>query len=197
MRSQKFMAMEFEEIKKIWDTQNNEPMYAINEETLHNRIRAKSRQASRKSNITDVGLIVVAITTAILLLVIGNQSFYDYFSVVALMLISVYVVMGRIRRKKRENQFDRTILGDLDQAIANTSYEATRAKTFVWWFILPVAIPSLLNMMQAGTPIWKWVIIPFAFLLSYWLVNWEFRRKHLPKKRELESLREMLTSELV
>ena len=188
--------MEFEEMKKIWDAQNKEPLYAINEEALHRRIRAKRRQASRLSNINDIGLIAVALATAVLVLVIGKASFYDYLSAIALVLISVYVLMGRIRRKKQENQFDRTMLGDLDHAIANISYETTRAKTFVWWYILPVAIPTLLNMMQAGVPAWKWLFVLFAFVLSYSVVQWSLKLKHLPRKGALEALREKLTKEL-
>ena len=33
--------MEFDELKKIWDSQNNEVLYAINEKALHDRIRTK------------------------------------------------------------------------------------------------------------------------------------------------------------
>ena len=42
--------MEFEELKKIWDTQNNQPMYAINEEALHNRILTKKRKTNKISS---------------------------------------------------------------------------------------------------------------------------------------------------
>ena len=188
--------MEFEEMKKIWDQQNEEPMYAINEEALHNRIRTKNRSAGRRSNINDIGLIFIAIATAAILLLIGKDSFYDYVSAVALLLIAVYVFMGRVRRKKLESQFDRTILGDLDQAIANVSYEVTRTKTFFWWFLLPVAIPTLLNMAQAGAPTWKWFLVPVAFVVSFLLVRWELRRRHLPQKHYLESLRDILTNDL-
>ena len=38
--------MEFEDLQKIWDTQNNKPMYVINEEALHRRILSKKNKAS-------------------------------------------------------------------------------------------------------------------------------------------------------
>src|SRR4051812_47574418 len=39
------ITMEFDEMKKIWDSQNNEPLYAINEKALYNRILSKKKQA--------------------------------------------------------------------------------------------------------------------------------------------------------
>ncbi len=37
--------MEFDEMKQIWDSQNNKLMYGIDEKALHNRILTKKRQA--------------------------------------------------------------------------------------------------------------------------------------------------------
>lgn len=186
--------MDFEEMKKIWDTQNSEYMYAINEEALLRRVRTRSRRANRITDLNDIGLMLIAIATALILLLIGEQSLYDYISVVALLMITFYILAGRRRRQKLENRFDRTILGDLEQAIHSTRYEIRRAETFFWWYLLPLGIPTLVNMVQAGVPVWKWLIVPFAFVLSYLLVRWELRRKHLPRKRELEALRDLLKS---
>ena len=40
--------MEFEELKKIWDTQNNKPMFIIDEEALHRTIQKKKNVANNK-----------------------------------------------------------------------------------------------------------------------------------------------------
>jgi len=188
--------MEFEELKKIWDTQNNETLYVINEEALHKRIRVKRNRARWISNTNEIGLIVIAVVTSSLLFIIGSGSIYSYLSAFAMLLIGVYVLLGRIRRKRRENQFDRSILGDLDEAISNVSNEISRAKTFVWWFIVPVAIPALLNISQGDASLWKWLLMPFAFALSYFLVRWELSRVQIPRKKELLSLRDKLTEEI-
>ena len=183
-------------MKKIWDTQNKEPMYAINEAALHRRILAKSKHARRKSNITEIGLVIITTITSILLLLIGEGTIYTYISAAAMFLIGGYVIMGRIQRKKRTSQYDRSILGDLDEAIANVNYETTRAKTFLWWFILPVALPALLNLTQSDAPAWKWLLIPGSFILAYAVVQFGLNRIHLPKKRELENLRKKLAEEV-
>jgi len=40
--------MEFKEMKKIWDTQNDEALYVINEDALHRRIKAKKMGTKRR-----------------------------------------------------------------------------------------------------------------------------------------------------
>jgi hypothetical protein len=40
--NQKIMiTMEFDEMKKIWDAQNNQPLYVLDEKALHNRFSGK------------------------------------------------------------------------------------------------------------------------------------------------------------
>ena len=191
------ITMEFEEMKKIWDEQNQEPLYAINEAALHKRIHSKKKRASRVSNINDFGLMGIAVITAItysfISIINETPTFYDYLIPIIMIAIGGYVLTGRMQRKKKEHQFDRTMLGDLDHAIASVSYEAKRSKTMVWWFILPLAIPSFLNMVQSEAGIWQILSITGAFILSYAVVRWEFNRCHVPKKQKLEALRAKLT----
>ena len=193
------ITMEFDEMKKIWDEQNQEPLYAINEAALHKSIQSKQKRASRLSNINDFGLMGIAVITAIAYTCISiineNPSVYDYLIPVILVGIGIYVLVGRIQRMKEERQFDRTMRGDLEHAITNVSYEAKRSKTMVWWFIVPLAVPSLLNLIQDEASWWQILAIAGAFVLSYAVVRWEFNRCHLPKKQRLEALREKLTEE--
>ena len=51
--------MEFEEMKKIWDSQNNEPLYAINEKALHNHIMSKKKTGYHITNTSELLLIIV------------------------------------------------------------------------------------------------------------------------------------------
>ena len=46
--------MEFDEMKVIWDSQNNEKLYAINESTLFEQIKRKGRSVARMLNFFDV-----------------------------------------------------------------------------------------------------------------------------------------------
>ena len=55
--------MEFDDMKKIWDSQNNETIYGINEKALHNRIQAKKRKANRITNVSELLLIVTNVAS--------------------------------------------------------------------------------------------------------------------------------------
>lgn len=188
--------MEFEEIKKIWDTQNEELLYTFNEEALHQSIMSKKKKAARLNNINDFGLVAIAIITAIiysyLSIINAKPTLYDYFVPIILICIGIYVWVGRVQRKKKERRFDRTILGDLNHAIANVAFEAKRSRTMVWWFIMPLAVPVVLILIQREAE-WLQVLgVASAFILSYTVVRWDFNRCQMPKKRQLEALRDKL-----
>lgn len=190
--------MEFEELKKIWDTQNKKPMYIINEEALHRTIQKKKSKASWISNINEIGLILIAISTSTFLIIknLDNENIYAFPPAIFLLLTGLYVLIGRIKRKKNENQFDRSVIGDLDHAIANTEFEIKRAKTFVWWYILPVMIPLVLNMIMNDAPVLKWVLIAAGMALSFLVVRWGLIRSQLPRYNNLLSLRKKLLEDV-
>ena len=192
------ITMEFDELKKVWDAQNNELLYGYNEETLRKRIFAKSRRARFVSNVNEIGLIAISVIVCGILLFkgSGSVSVYNYFTALAMLLAAIYVYRGRILRKRIESTFDRSMLGELDQAIANTSNEAIRAKTFVWWYLLPISIPTFVKSIQTDTSFWELMIIPFAFILAFSVVRWELKRVHIPRKRNLETLRAKLVEEV-
>ena len=191
------ITMEFDELQKIWDTQNNKPMYVINEEALHRRIRSKKHKASYASNITELGLVLIAVVTSCYLFLkhAGSGDFFAILPGVALLLTAVYVILSRFRRKQYERQFDQSMLGDLDHAISNVEFEVRRSKTFIWWYIIPIAIPVFLNMYLKEVSLWKWALIIGCFILSYVVVQFGLNRAQLPRKRSLQALRKKLTED--
>ena len=191
--------MEFEEMKKIWDAQHQQPLYAINETTLHKRIQQKS--ASIKRMVDCFEWSIIAITTFVSgFLVIGTliegEGFYSYLYGSIVFLIAIYIFIGRRHRQRQERSFDQSLLGDLNQAISNTDYHITRLRRFVWWYILPFTLIYALSMYETfyGRPLWVWFLMPAAFIGAYFLFQRDIR-KYLLKKRDLEALRNKLTEE--
>lgn len=191
------ITMEFEEMKKIWDVQNHRPLYAIDEDALHRRIQAKRKKASLTSNVNELALIGISIVTFIVVIVknIDRDNPYAYGPVIALLLTSVYIYLGRVRRKKKEQQFDRTMLGDLEHALYNVDYEIKRARTFPLWYLSPVMLPTLLNMAMNDTSITRWIIVLGSFVLSYVVVWFGLRRFQQPQRRKLVRLKEKIMND--
>lgn len=185
--------MEFEDLKMIWDQQNEAPMYAIDQKALHRRIMKKLNRTQALANLNEIGLVLIFAATAVVLIGFRSDSIFNYTIAGALVVIGGLILRSRHRRKQRENQFDHTLLGDLDHAIEQADYLVKMSNSFTW-FLLPVAIPAVLNMWFSDNPInpTQWALVLGAFLLSVVLVRWELRRKHIPRKKELEALRETL-----
>lgn len=187
--------MEIEEMKKIWDTQNKRPLYAIDEEAMHRSISKKRRHSSLISDINEFGLILVSIITISVLMLTGGRDWYDYLASAFLLGIGIYVWRGRIRRRKAEAEFDRSMLGELDHAIANAENELKRAKTFIWWYLAPLSIPVIFSFADGNTPLWKWFVVPGAFVLAYLVVRASITWVEGPRVQRLKKLREKLTDE--
>lgn len=187
--------MEFEEMKKIWDTQTNRPLYVINEDALHNRIRSKLRSSVRMNDTNDFGLILVALVTSVILLLIQGLSIWNIITSAVLILVAVYVLVSRMGRIKQEQQFDRSMLGELGHAISGIDYEIRRSRTIMWWFILPVTIPAAIKLFQSDATLWQMFIVPAAFVLSLLVIQWGLKNSLIPKRRHLESLQQKITED--
>ena len=188
--------MEFEEMEKVWNAQNNEPMYVFSESALQKRIQAKRNKAGRISTINEIGLTLIALATGTTLLVRNPDSIFSYISAIALLGVAVYVLWGRFQRLNSLKKFDHTMLGNIDEAISNVENEVKRSRTFVYWFLLPIIIPVFARMIANGADIWKWVLVLAAVILSLIVVQYGLKKSQLPKKRGLEILREKLLEEV-
>lgn len=182
-------------MQKIWDEQRNETLFVINEEAMHNRVKAKKKQANRILNVTEIGLMIVNSITAIILLVdaiIDQEGIYSYAGVGIMAFTVCYLLFIRKNRKKSDQKFDRTILGELDHAISNTESTIKIGKTMVYWYFIPIAIFIFIKMIYQDATLMKWLLIIGAFILGNFVANWEIKKCHIPRKRHLESLREKL-----
>lgn len=189
--------MEIEELKKIWDTQNKKPIYIINEEALFRSIRKSKRKASLTSEINEFGLLIIAVAC------IGfvfykhglDAAIYPYLVSIGLFLSGSYVLFGRFRRKKKEKKFGRSVLDDLDHAIANTEFELRRARTFAWWYIAPLIVPVYLNLYMKDASVLTYVLISIGFVFSWFITRLGLVYSQIPKRDRLYRLRAKLLEE--
>ena len=186
--------MEFEELKKVWSTQDKQPMFVVDEAALHRIVRSKKRKASWVSEFNEIGLVLIAVATSATVFIknMDKDNIYAYPPAILLLLTAVYVLYGRYRRKKEAKRFDRSVLGDLDHAIANSRFEIRRAKTFIWWYITPLALPVFVNMVMNDASPWKWAFVTGGFILAYVVVSSSMIYAQLPGLRKLLQLREKL-----
>jgi hypothetical protein len=189
--------MEFDEMKRMWDAQNNEPLYTINEEALHRRILSKKKQGYHITNTSELLLIVVNSCAGCFIIGLNlfrqKEGILMYILSAWLLSTAAYMLLSRIRRIKSNNQFDRSLRGDLDQAISVATYQV-RLSQLGRWNILPIGILSLLAVWNGAKSTWWVVGLGIFFILTIFGAGWE-HRIYKARKRELEVLQSKLKRE--
>jgi hypothetical protein len=189
--------MEFEELRKIWDAQNDQPLYAINEKAMYNLILSKKKQAHHITNISELLLIFVNLGAGIMTLAMNlfkqNVNISLYVLSAWMLATALYTLVRRNQRIKGDQQFDRSVSGDLSHAISMASYQV-RISQIMRWNIVPIALFTLLGLWEGGKPVWIVVIVLLFFALTYYAGGWE-HSIYKRKKRELEILQKKLGNE--
>jgi membrane protein implicated in regulation of membrane protease activity len=186
--------MQFEELQKVWDQQNQVPMYVLNEEALQQQIRRKGNKISRYISINEFGLLLISVFTVGNLALTSEHRTYALLVAIAMGSSCIYMMWGRYQRLKRKQEA-RSVLEELEYTIENSNYYIRFAQTFFLWFMLPIAGAMLYRLLSAEASIASWLLIIGSLALAFLLVRLELRYKHLPRKQSLEKLKEKLLEE--
>ena len=190
--------MDFEELKVIW--KNDEPLYAINREALHARVRNQGQVISKCVNAVEV---IMLATFFILAIVVGSEplleghDWHQLLDAIVYLIVAAYLSAGFLQRRRRERQFDPSLRGDLDKAISQLDHHIQRWRSLQWWCLLPLTITTFVHFLLKydSKPPWIWLMVVGGLSVTFIACRWEVRQKLLPKKRDLESLRDLLTGE--
>lgn len=187
--------MEFEDMKKIWDTQNNQALYVINEKALHNRILSKKRSAGHIAGFSELLLVFVYAGAGLFVLAMAlfrsGGSIFMYLMAGWAFSTALYVLVSRVRRMKRKHRFDRSMLGDLDHALSDATYQV-RLSGIMRWNTLPMAVFLLFGFWETGKlSVWLTVSLLVFVAFTHFAGGWE-HRIYKKRKHELEVLRKKL-----
>lgn len=189
--------MEFDELQKIWDTQNNKPLYVINEQALHNRIVAKKHQVIHIAVVTEWILIIANFISGAFVLqqnYTGRRSLvFAYLLALWLLGSAFYVLVNRIRRMREQKRFNRSLSGDLQHALATAVYQV-RIAQIMRWNTLPIALLVLLGSWEGGQSVWFLVAGALFFVLVFIASGWE-QNIYRNKMKELQVLQNKLQEE--
>jgi len=184
--------MEFDEMQKIWDTQNNQPLYVIDEKALQNSIQRKRH--SVLVNIAD-WLLIISNIGIIIFLVVRNSftpgaNIFLYLEAAWLFVTVVYLVVSHIRRIKVGRQFDRSIHGDLDHAIYLISYQM-RISQITSWNLLPMGAIVIFSGWVAGKLLMVIAVLLVVDTLAIYAAG-KIYQVNKKRKRALQVLKEKL-----
>ena len=189
--------MEFEEMKKFWNEQKGEKMYAINEAALHESVTLKKDAVSRRINRVEIMMSLINGLVGIFLLVLSviRPHMLNFINAGLMVATVVYIQYFRWKRKKVENTFDRSMLGELDHAISNASFMINFNYLMRVGYLIPLSVVSI-SALIVGEASWeKWLILIGALLLSFFLFRWEQGAYNVPSKKQLLILKKKLMEE--
>lgn len=188
--------MEFEDMKKIWDTQNNEALYAINEQALHNRVLSKKKNAGHITNVSELISIFVNGFSGVFIFILGwtkpGGNLFLYLMASWMLITMFYMIISRIRRQRDGKKFDRTLLGDLNYALATATYQV-RISRLMRWNNLPIVIFLLSSIWENEKGIWVVIFVFVIFSLGFYLSGKELN-VYITRKSELELLYKKLNN---
>lgn len=183
--------MEFEEMQRIWDSQERKTLYAIDEKALHNRINVKKNKGIR---ITNVSELIIVFTNAIagitVFLVNQDQNFFLYCFAGWAMLSALLVLAVRIRRLAAPHEFNHSLTSDLDHAIAVATYQV-RLSRVMRWNAVPMVLFLLLALWEDEQSIWVIGSIVVFFIIVFYASGME-HNYYKSRLRELQILRSKL-----
>jgi hypothetical protein len=189
--------MEFSELKMIWDSQNQEPLYAMNEAALHGIVQRKNREWNRCLSCCFTTEITIGLVCGALMLVCAGTAIFgdpawlaalpwikiapSRWDILALLAsggiwfyYSAYMFLARKRQQRRVEVFDSTLRGDLDRALAETDFRIAHARSIVWWGLVPVWVATSLWLAVfyrlLAMPAWSYVFIGATMLGSFVVV---------------------------
>lgn len=187
--------MEYEEMQLIWNDQTEERMFAIDEAALHAAIRRKGAKAGRLVGLLEWIMIgtnlVVALVLTVDALRDGGPTF-QYGIAAAYFAYSVVALIRRLLRRQKLVDFDQSLRGDLDKAIWHTDYLIRQSRSLIFWYLLPLLFIIAISTYFVNQAYWVVVLMIVLLPATYYGSRWEINKFYLPKKRELEALKEQL-----
>ena len=152
--------MEFNEMKMIWDSQNQEPLYAMNEAALHAVVQRKNQEWNCCLSRCFAAEITIGLLCGALMFVCAGALIFgdparlatlpwlkvaaSRWDILALLAAggiwfyySAYMFLARKRQQRRVEVFDSSLRGDLERALAQTDFQIGLARSIVWWGLIP------------------------------------------------------------
>lgn len=207
--------MNFEELKVIWNSQAEEPLYVVNENGLHQILREKSERLNRfffwqEAQTYGSSLFVLL---CILGVSIATETGFTRRTPTAWDLVgllcaatgwlyfTITVYLSRAHQKRNNDRPTHSLREEVARDLRQVEFEIDQRKHIVRGYIPPYAGGLLLLWVFfriTGCP--DWMIAPFIPIMIV-AMFFESRgqrqiveRDLMPRKRELEHLRDKLDS---
>ncbi len=189
------MVMEFDELKKVWDKQNEKPMYTMDEQALYGIITRKKKGAIKKARLMEfflVGANLLAGGTVIIAHILKESNNIYAFLMGSVMVITAFTILFyRSRRLSKQPQYERSVHGDVEHGLSDAKYVVRMSRTMQYYFM----VIGLLMIFAKGFDDWTKTILVIAFIgFTLYASTWE-HKWYVRKYNDLKNLKKVLEDE--
>lgn len=191
--------MEFEDMQMIWNSEKQEKMFVIDEAALFKMVKQKSGSINRSLQIFEWLMVIVNLVVGVFLLVDGvldAEAAYEFLLPLMYLGYAIYMFIRRRNRQQTQKDFAETMLGEVDKAIWQLDYLIAQTKSIAFWYLVPLTVVGVAVILLNSQILWAIGVLCLTVLASYFGTRWEIERCYMPKKRELESLRQTIAMDV-
>ena len=185
--------MKYDELQVIWNSQKDAPLFAIDQQAMHELLRTKSSRIESYVEWFELTIIATTILTAIILPIDAYREgggWHQYIVALLCLVVGMSVCSTRYRRRASQIKFDQSVKSIAERSLRRVENHIRSLKLLFWCFHLPFAICSGIGLTiysNTRSPlIWTGVIL--VTVLSGIGTIYDIRVKLNPQRRDVEDL---------
>jgi hypothetical protein len=191
--------MNFEDFQKVWRCQTDSPRAPLDADALLKGVRRKEQQFRRTLFFRDV--IVAGITFLLIPVLLysgirAHEVWSYYLLPLGCLFVGVFRVVDRQIQRRKQPSANETLKSCAEASLAQVSHEIWLSKNIVWWILLPITAPEVINSIRDtrhtperlaidGGCVVFCVLVAWA---AYHLTGSNVRKDLKPRRQELERL---------
>lgn len=185
--------MNIEELKKVWDSENQKLLYTIDEQAMDQIILKKSESANRKGEIIENFIfwmnIIVPLILLTLLVVAKQDNMGTYLTCGFMFSAAAYIQIMKAKRRKMDDAIGSSVLDHLDQAIYNATQIAKITNNLLKWYITIIGLLSML-VLYLDQVHWGFLLgMAVVFVVAFLAGRWEQKAWHEKRRDDLIALK--------
>lgn len=201
--------MTFDELQKIWHSQQADPKLTIDPDLLLKEIKRNKEYFESAIFWRDVREVGVAVMLVIFFLYFGIKHSLWPLSLLALLClwVGVFMVVDRIVQKRRQPCLSDSLFNCVKSSLAQINHQVWLLRNVLWWYLAPLGAGLIIWFSYCGISVMiseKPSIGYLLFILTcivgtillywgiYWLNQRAIRKELDPRKAELEQLLDSL-----
>ncbi len=187
--------MEFEELKRVWDKQNEKPMYTIDHNTLQSISSKKKKSAIKKARLMELVLIganlVAGSTLLISHTVKGSNNTFAFLMGIVMVLTALVILYYRSRRLSNLPTYEQTIYGDVEHGLSEAKYVVRLSRIMQYYYFMI----GIFMVLAKGFDDWAQTVMVIGFIgFTLYASTWE-HKWYVRKYNDLRGLKKTLESD--